>query len=91
MRIMPDYSLNRQHEAGKHKARVFEAALGISSDDAGWLREQLLSAVLEEEVFEGRPSPFGKKYIMDITISHSGRAASVRSTGSSKMERTFPG
>jgi hypothetical protein len=28
------YSLNPLHEAGQHKARVFQAALSISSDDA---------------------------------------------------------
>ena len=28
-----DYSLNQEHEVGKHKARVFKAALGITIDE----------------------------------------------------------
>ncbi len=38
------YCLNPQHEDGKHKARVFAAALGIMQADAEWLRQRLLEA-----------------------------------------------
>jgi hypothetical protein len=38
-----DYSLDVVHKEGKHKARVFTAALGLTRNDADWLREQLLS------------------------------------------------
>ena len=39
-----DYSLNPQHHVGKHKARVFLAALGVTLDDAEWLRQTVLDA-----------------------------------------------
>jgi hypothetical protein len=90
LRKLIDYSLNKHHEAGKHKARVFEAALGLTSDDAGWLRELLLLAALKEDLFEGMPSSFGKKYVMDITISRSERSARVRSTWIVENGKDFP-
>ena len=44
-----DYSLSPTHPEGKHKARVFSAALGLEAGDAEWLRGQLLRAVLRED------------------------------------------
>jgi hypothetical protein len=41
-----EYSLNPDHPKGKHKARVFLAALGIDENDAEQLREIILRAVL---------------------------------------------
>jgi hypothetical protein len=37
-----DYSLNPNHPVGKHKARAFKAALGITLEDAAWLRDRAL-------------------------------------------------
>ena len=36
-----DYCLNPEHPRGKHKARVFAAALGFTVDDAEKLRAAL--------------------------------------------------
>ncbi len=36
-----DCSPDPAHPEGKHKARVFASALGLSRNDAGWLREEL--------------------------------------------------
>ena len=84
------YSLNRQHEAGKHKARVFQSALGITISEADWLRERLLQSVLEEEAFEGAPSPFGRKYVVDIWLQRGECRAQVRSTWIIEYGKDFP-
>ena len=39
-----DYSLDLTHKEGRHKARVFAAALGLTRNDADWLLDQLLAA-----------------------------------------------
>jgi hypothetical protein len=39
IRKLRDYSLNPEHDEGKHKARVFKAALGFTRADAQKLRE----------------------------------------------------
>lgn len=36
------YCLNPEHSSGKHKARVFASALGITSENADELRELLV-------------------------------------------------
>ena len=41
-----DYSLNPNHPVGKHKARVFKAALGITLKNAEWLRECALKVAV---------------------------------------------
>ena len=43
IRKLRDYCLNPTHEHGKHKARLFLAALGVTADDA----EGLCSVLLE--------------------------------------------
>src|SRR5713226_9416921 len=75
-----DYSLNPWHEGGKHKARVFRSTLGITIDDADWLREKILELVLETDALPGARSVFGQKYVVDILIEHGGRKAAVRTT-----------
>lgn len=43
------YCLNPAHPRGRHKARVFESALGITAANAGRLRDALLQAARSEE------------------------------------------
>ena len=74
-----DYSLDDTHEEGKHKARVFAAALGIGGDDAHWLREKLLDAAQRYECVRGRNTPFGQRYVLDFPLTKGGREARVRS------------
>jgi len=40
------YLLNPQHEVGRHKARMFAAALGIHQDDWAYLRDQLQAGII---------------------------------------------
>jgi hypothetical protein len=40
-----DYALNPEHEEGRHKARVFAAALGIRREHWTYLRDQILRAL----------------------------------------------
>jgi uncharacterized protein DUF6883 len=85
-----DYSLNPEHEVGKHKARVFQAALGITIDDAEWLREEILQAVLEEEAEDGTPSIFGRKYVVDVMVIHEEKSARVRTAWIVEHGTDFP-
>src|ERR1051325_3603167 len=85
-----DYSLNQEHEVGKHKARVFKAALGIMIDDAQWLREEILRAVLEEEAADGPPSVFGKKYVVDLIVTRGEKSAPIRTAWIVEYGTDFP-
>jgi hypothetical protein len=84
------YSLSPTHDIGKHKARVFQAALGITIDDAEWLRKQLLRAAIEGETIEGRMSPFGQMYVLDAVIKRGNLSALVRTTWIVEHGTDFP-
>ena len=52
---LEDYVLNPRHREGRHKARLFESALGITLANTGVLRQAILSAAENSEDAE----PFG--------------------------------
>jgi hypothetical protein len=74
-----DYSLDSTHKEGKHKARVFAAALEITEGDADWLRSVLLEAVRRYDCELGRKTSFGQRYIVDFPIVRDEKRARVRS------------
>jgi hypothetical protein len=59
-----DYSLNPDHKEGKHKARVFAAALGLRIEDAEWLRDKLLEVAKTENCRLGRRTEYGQRYYL---------------------------
>ena len=85
-----DYSLDATHEEGKHKARVFAAALGAGADDADWLREKLLEAALRYECVRGRNTPFGQRYVLDFPLTKGPQEARVRSVWNVRPGETVP-
>jgi len=85
-----NYSLNPNHPVGKHKARVFRAALGITEAHAGWLRERAMEAALSDYAELGAKSVFGDKYVIDSTIEFEGKSAVVRFTWIVEFGTDFP-
>ena len=69
---LQDYCLNPYHQDGKHKARVFKSALGVSRTDAEWLRERILEAAAAK-------TPFGILYVLDFVLTTTSGSAVVRS------------
>ncbi len=60
------YSLNPFHTSGKHKARVFRAALGFTQADAVQLRHMILAAVLTHDAKQGETDEHGARYMVDF-------------------------
>lgn len=73
-----DYCLNPGHEQGRHKARVFASALGLTAADAGWLRDRLLDAV-HADAFPAGTTQYGPIYMIDFELRTSSGKATVRS------------
>jgi hypothetical protein len=73
-----EYTLNPDHPKGKHKARVLKSALGITQNDAEWLKQQALHAALNGDASSSYQSPFGDKYAIDVEIQYGERSATVR-------------
>lgn len=91
IRKLRDYLLDTTHDRGKHKARVFRAALGIGRDDAEWLRQQLLIAAAGAESVRltGRDE-FGSRYQLDFTLVGLDRDVTIRSSWIILHTETFP-
>jgi hypothetical protein len=62
------YALDLTHERGRHKARVFASALGITSADWRYLHDQILEALPVGEVRATRITPFGVGYEVVVMI-----------------------
>jgi hypothetical protein len=64
-----DYALNPEHEEGRHKARVFAAALGIRREHWAYLRDQILRALESAPVTGVRlAGPWAMLYEVRIDI-----------------------
>lgn len=79
IRKLRDYCLCPTHDEGKHKARLFAAAFGMTSDDAEDLREALLQAVKTDHARAGLRDEFGQRYVIDFMLEWHNRRAMVRS------------
>ena len=74
-----DYCLDPHHPRGRHKARVFASALGLTQADAEILRNALLAAAREDTAMPGSSDEYGDRYTIDFQMEHGGRHATIRS------------
>ena len=79
IRKLRDYCLNPEHDEGKHKARLFAAALGMTSADAKDLRHALLEAVKGDNADLSRRDEFGQRYVVEFMLEWHNKRAIVRS------------
>jgi len=68
IRKLRDYCLNPDHLRGKHKARVFAAALGLTSDHAEDLEKALLQAAITEDAMATDKDEFGQRFVAEFTM-----------------------
>lgn len=84
------YCLNPAHPRGRHKARVFAAALGISAREAAWLRVAFLRAARDRPAVAGRADAHGRRYHLDLEIIGPKGSAPVRTTWIIRIGETVP-
>lgn len=73
-----EYCLNPLHPEGRHKARVFRAALDIGPEDAEWLRQAIIAAIQKADIIRAELTPFGWRYDVDVELIHKDRSTGVR-------------
>ena len=83
-----DYSLNLSHSVDK--ARVFKAALGLSVQEAEWLRERALEIAVTGEATPGLILVFGDTYVIDAWITYKDKTALVRFSWIVEFGTDFP-
>ena len=79
IRKLTEYVLNPHHQDGKHKARMFKAALNLTAKDAEPLRLALLDAVKTNDAVLGKTDEYGRRYTVDFYYEWNGKSAIVRS------------
>jgi hypothetical protein len=89
-RANPETGLLAEHKEGKHKARVFAAALELEADDAEWLREELLEIAKSEDCQLGRKNDYGQRYLIEFELSHGRKTARVRRIWIIRTGENFP-
>lgn len=90
LRKMSDYLLSETHPRGRHKARVFRAALGLGPRDAEWLRDAILAAVPSLDAVLTDVSVWGQQWRVDIPLTRQRRFAVVRSVWLVPSDSTAP-
>lgn len=87
---LTDYCLNPHHPRGRHKARVFEAALGIRQVDAPQLRDLLLEAARNGEASVGLADASGQRFTIDFAVRTAIGADTIRSHWIIRAGETAP-
>ena len=85
-----DYCLDPMHPRGRHKARVFAAALGLYADHSEHVRELLLRAAQTEEVAAIDQDAYGQRYSLDFILIGLTGQAMVRSSWIIRDGEDFP-
>src|SRR5437667_1782039 len=85
-----DYSLNPLHPEGKHKARVFTAALGFSLSDAEKLRAMIIAAISTEDATTGATDEHGARYAVDFSTQGLRGMVTIRTAWIIDRDETVP-
>ncbi|HEX5470424.1 MAG TPA: hypothetical protein VFW73_00980, partial [Lacipirellulaceae bacterium] len=71
------YSLDPDHDEGRHKAHLFESLLGINAQNAEALLEALEQAAVIGEAVIGKLDKYGQRYVIDFAFSGPGDTATI--------------
>ncbi|HWA21080.1 MAG TPA: hypothetical protein VG735_01635 [Caulobacterales bacterium] len=89
-RKIANYVLDPDHRLGRHKARVFAAALGLTKERAGLLVEALRGAIRDEDAVLRRQDAHGAHYAVEFIMTVGDRRATVRSLWTIRTHENFP-
>ena len=87
---LKDYCLNPFHPVGKDKALVFRSALGLTDQDADYLKRMIIEKLPESEAVLEKEDQYGKRYTVDMKIRNLDKEAVVRTGWIIKKSETFP-
>lgn len=90
IRKLRDYCLNPMHPDGRHKGRVFAAALGLTGDRAEDLRAAVLAAVRAREASAVKQDMHGQHYVVDFPMTTPVGRVLVRSSWIVRDGEDFP-
>ena len=89
-RKLAGYSLNLDHDEGKHKARVFKAALNMDVSHLEELKQALRSALENYDAVPAARNAYGQKYVIDFSLTREEKTAIIHSVWIVKDNESFP-
>jgi hypothetical protein len=89
-RKLAGYSLNLDHDEGKHKARVFKAALNMDISHVEELKQSLRSALKNYDAVPAARNAYGQKYVIDFPLTREEKTAIIHSVWIVKDNEDFP-
>ncbi|MCC7126708.1 MAG: hypothetical protein IT178_17795 [Acidobacteria bacterium] len=84
------YCLDPDHPRGKHKARVFASALGLTVANADALRLALLEAAASSDARLSFADEFGERYVLEFSMRGPGGTATIVSSWIVRGGELFP-
>ena len=87
---LTEYCLNPAHPRGRHKARVFLSALGLTPVDAEMLRDALLDAAESDDAAPGEVDEYGERFVVDFEMDGPTGHVAVRSAWIVRVDEDFP-
>lgn len=87
---LAEYCLNPEHPRGRHKARVFAAAVGFTSDHATELQQALVDAARTQPAVPTDQDDFGRRFVIDFPLRGPKGTAQVRSSWIIRANEDFP-
>jgi hypothetical protein len=69
-----DYCLS----ASRHKARMFQAALGLTSENAEWLRQEILAALPHAVAERQESDEYGERWQVEVLLARQNRRSVVK-------------
>jgi hypothetical protein len=85
-----EYLLNPEHPTGRHKARVFKAALGLTLENAEFLRDSAKQIAITGNARQQEASPYGERYVIDFELATQNGTARVRTAWLIRNGEDFP-
>lgn len=84
------YCLNLEHKDGKHKARVFRAALGLTAENSDELRNALLQGLINYEAEFQKNIVNGDLYIIIFPMTRNNKTENIKSVWIIRNGEDFP-
>jgi len=78
-RKVVDYCLNPEHDDGLHKARLFQALVGVNRDNSNLLIDALRAAAVAGDALVGVADEYGRRYVVDFEFNGPRGTAVIRS------------
>ncbi|MEX0978991.1 MAG: DUF6883 domain-containing protein [Pirellulales bacterium] len=90
MEKLTDYCLGTDHPRGKHKARVFAAACGITTENADLLVQALLEAAHQGEADPQLTDEYGQRFVIKWKVTGPTGTADVVTAWIVRYDEDFP-